>query len=176
MNQRAIGWLLGCVSLLLAAFLLVPAGVGYLSGESLHALAFLYASGVSGLVGGVMILGNRGHTLTNEGKPDYFRREGLAVVALSWLVVSALGALPYMFTGTLTTFVDAFFETASGFTTTGSTVLTGDGIEGMSHAVGFWRSFTHWLGGFGIVMVFVVLFPTGGRSLWWFGAQAPGSG
>jgi len=172
MNQRAIGWLLGCVSLLLAAFLLVPAVIGYIYGETLHGLAFLYSSGVSALVGGVMILGNRGHTLTSEGKPDYFRREGLAVVALSWLVVSSLGALPYIFTETLPSFVDAFFETASGFTTTGSTVLTADGIEGMSHAVGFWRSFTHWLGGFGIVMVFVVLFPTGGRSL--FRSEIPG--
>ena len=165
MNQRAVGWLLGCVSLLLAGFLLIPAGIGYLFDESLHALAFLYASGVSALVGAVMILGNRGHTLTREGKPDYFRREGLAVVALSWLVASSLGALPYIFTETLPSFVDAFFETASGFTTTGSTVLTGEEIEGMSHAIGFWRSFTQWLGGFGIVMVFVVLFPTGGRSL-----------
>jgi len=172
MNQRAVGWLLGCVSLLLAAFLLVPVVIGYVYGEEAHALDFLYASGVSAVVGGVMILYNRGRTLTEEGKPDYFRREGLAAVALSWLVVSALGALPYIFTGTLTTFVDAFFETASGFTTTGSTVLTGEGIEGMSHAVGFWRSFTHWLGGFGIVMVFVVLFPTGGRSL--FRSEIPG--
>lgn len=172
MNQRAVAWLLGCVSLLLAAFLLVPAGIGYAFAERVHALAFLFASGVSALAGAILILANRGRTLTTEGKPDYFRREGLAVVALSWFLVSALGALPYIFTGTMVSFVDAFFETASGFTTTGSTVLTGDGIDGMSHAIGFWRSFTHWLGGFGIVMVFVVLFPTGGRSL--FRSEIPG--
>ena len=172
MNQRAVGWLLGCVSLLLAVFLLVPAVIGYLYEEQADALACLFASGVSAVVGAVLILGNRGRTLTSEGKPDYFRREGLAAVALSWFVASALGSLPYLFSGTLTTFVDAFFETASGFTTTGSTVLSGDGIDGMSYAIGFWRSFTHWLGGFGIVMVFVVLFPTGGRSL--FRSEIPG--
>ena len=172
MNHRAVGWLLGCVSLLLAGFLLVPAGIGYIYDEPHAALDFLYSAGVSAVFGASLILLNRGRTLTTEGKPDYFRREGLAAVGLSWLLVSLLGALPYLFTQTMTSVVDAFFETASGFTTTGSTVLTADGIESMSHAIGFWRSFTHWLGGFGIVMVFVVLFPTGGRSL--FRSEIPG--
>ena len=94
MNQRAVGWLLGCVSLLLAAFLLVPVVIGYVYEEQADALAFLFASGVSAVVGAIMIFGNRGRILTNEGKPDYFRREGLATVALSWLVASALGSLP----------------------------------------------------------------------------------
>jgi len=82
------------------------------------------------------------------------------------------GALPYLFSGTFLTPVDAFFESVSGFTTTGSTVMAAEDIDGMSHAIAFWRSFTHWLGGFGIVMVFVVLFPTGGRSL--FRSEIPG--
>jgi trk system potassium uptake protein TrkH len=172
MNHRAVGWLLGCVSLLLAGFLLVPAVIGYIYDEPHAALDFLYSSGVSAVFGASLILLNRGRTLTAEGKPDYFRREGLAAVGLSWLLVSLLGSLPYLLTETMTSVVDAFFETASGFTTTGSTVLTDEGIEGMSHAIGFWRSFTHWLGGFGIVMVFVVLFPTGGRSL--FRSETPG--
>jgi trk system potassium uptake protein TrkH len=94
------------------------------------------------------------------------------VVGLSWTVAGLIGALPFLFSGSIPGFIDAFFESVSGFTTTGSTILSAEGIDGMSKAIGFWRSFTHWLGGIGIVLVFVVLFPAGGRSL--FRSEVPG--
>jgi trk system potassium uptake protein TrkH len=172
MNLRAVVRMLGIVLLLLAGFLLVPAAIGALYREWSDVSAFLLSALVVAVVGGGLAFGNRGSTVTAAGRPDYFRREGLAVVGLSWLVVGMAGALPYLVTGTLASWVDAFFESVSGFTTTGSTVMAGEQIDGMSQAVAFWRSFTHWLGGFGIVMVFVVLFPTGGRSL--FRSEAPG--
>ncbi|MFT7485493.1 MAG: trk system potassium uptake protein TrkH [Candidatus Paceibacteria bacterium] len=175
MNLRAVLWLLGSVSLILAAFLLVPAGVALYYGERGGAVACSLSALVSGGIGGVLMWANRGQRLTAEGRPNYFRREGLAVVGLVWIVTGILGALPYLFSGLVVSPVDAVFESVSGFTTTGSTILPGADIDlfhGSMHGIGFWRSFTHWLGGFGIVMVFVVLFPTGGRSL--FRSEIPG--
>jgi trk system potassium uptake protein TrkH len=175
LNLRAVAWLLGCVSLILAAFQLVPAAVALHYGEREGAIACLYSSLVSALAGGLLVFWNRGSRLTTEGRPDYFRREGLAVVGLSWIVAGVLGALPYLFSGLVASPIDAVFEAVSGFTATGSTILPAEDIDlfhDSMRGIGFWRSFTHWLGGFGIVMVFVVLFPTGGRSL--FRSEIPG--
>lgn len=175
MNLRAVAWLLGCVSLIIAVFLLAPAAVALYYGELPGMRACMLSALVSTAVGGVLVWANRGTRLTKDGQPNYYRREGLAVVGLSWLVAGVLGALPYMFSGLLSSPVDAVFEAVSGFTTTGSTVLSGEQIDSLhltARGLGFWRSFTHWLGGFGIVMVFVVLFPTGGRSL--FRSEIPG--
>ena len=172
MNLRAVGRLLGIVLLLMAGFLLVPVLVAIIAGEERAGWAFFMSSVVSALTGFGMAWMNKGSAYSKEGRPDYFRREGLAVVGLAWLIGSVAGALPYLFGGTFDSFVDAFFESASGLSTTGSTVMSPEGIDGMPKAIAFWRSFTHWLGGFGIVMVFVVLFPTGGRSL--FRSEIPG--
>ena len=172
MNYKAVFFLLGCVCLIVAAFLLVPAGIGLLYGEHDAAVDFLLSALFGALAGLAMTLPTRGSRVGPDGRPDYFRREGLAVVGLSWLVAGVIGAVPYLMTRATDSPVDAIFETVSGFTTTGSTILSGEEIVGMSKALAFWRSFTHWLGGFGIVMVFVVLFPTGGRSL--FRSEIPG--
>jgi trk system potassium uptake protein TrkH len=172
MNLRAVGWLLGCVLLLLAGFLVVPAFVAAYYGEVASIRACALAALLSALLGGAMIWSNRGSTLTEEGRIDYFRREGLAVVGLTWLVVAAMGALPFLISGSIASPIDAFFESASGFTTTGSTILLAEEIDGLPRGIAFWRMFTQWLGGIGIVMVFVVLFPTGGRSL--FRSEVPG--
>jgi len=166
MNLRAVAWLLGCVSLILAAFLLVPAAIAWLYGETGELRACLLSFALAGAFGLALSLLNRGSSVTAEGRPDYYRREGLAVVGLSWVLAGLLGSLPYLLSGVMTSPIDAVFESVSGFTTTGSTVLDAQGIDGLPKSIAFWRSFTHWLGGFGIVMVFVVLFPTGGRSLW----------
>ena len=172
MNLRAVARMLGIVVLLVAGFQLVPAAVGAFFGEWDAAIDCLMAAGICALFGALPAICFRAER-AGKGKPaNFFRREGVATVGLSWLVVGVAGALPYLLTGTFQTFVDAFFESVSGFSTTGSTVMTGEGIESMSHAIAFWRSFTHWLGGFGIVMMFVVLFPTGGRSL--FRSEVPG--
>ena len=172
MNLRAVVRMLGIVLLLLAGFLLVPVAVGLGYGELGDARAFTVAALIVAASGGGLAWTYRRSAVTAEGRPNYFRREGLAVVGLSWLVAGVAGALPYLLTGTLSSVVDALFESVSGFTTTGSTIMSGEQIDGMSRAGAFWRSFTHWLGGFGIVMVFVVLFPTGGRSL--FRSEVPG--
>ncbi|TDJ71101.1 MAG: TrkH family potassium uptake protein [Planctomycetota bacterium] len=172
MNLRAVVRMLGIVLLLIAGFLLVPALVALIYDEVREFWACVLSAALSAAVGGFLAWWNRSSTKAVHGRPDYFRREGLAVVGLSWLVGGVAGALPYMFTGTFSSFVDALFESVSGLTTTGSTVLSPEGIDALPMSIAFWRSFTHWLGGFGIVMVFVVIFPTGGRSL--FRSEVPG--
>ena len=100
-------------------------------------------------------------------------KDGLAIVGLSWIAVSLLGSLPFYLSGVTPTFTDAFFETASGFTTTGATILTW--IEGQPRGVLFWRSLTHWLGGMGIIVLSVALLPAIGRGAYaLYRAEAPG--
>ena len=172
MNFRAVAKMLGIVLMIVAVFLAVSAGVGLGYGEKEPMWSFVAAATVSFLSGGLTAFVFRDASHDLNGRPKYYRREGLATVGLSWIVAGAAGALPYLFSGTLTSFVDAYFESVSGWTTTGSTIMSADQIDGMSHAIAFWRCFSQWLGGFGIVMVFVVLFPTGGRSL--FRSEVPG--
>lgn len=175
MNLNAIVALIGRMLLLLAGLMLAPAAVGLGYGEHDAALACLASAGIVGVLGGAAYLLKRAALEGKGGALDsvgVHRREGLAVVGLTWVVGGVCAALPFLLAGTLRSPIDAVFEAISGLTTTGSTVMTGDQIDGMPRAIAFWRSFTHWLGGFGIVMVFVVLFPTGGRSL--FRSEIPG--
>lgn len=102
-----------------------------------------------------------------------FRREAIAIVAVAWLLLGAFGGLPYVLDGVFTNPADAYFEAISGFSTTGSTVLSA--IEPMSHASHWWRGMTHWLGGMGIIVLFIAVFPTlgvGGKLL--FQTEVPG--
>jgi trk system potassium uptake protein TrkH len=100
-------------------------------------------------------------------------KDGLAVVGLSWICVSLLGALPFYLSGVFPSYTDAFFETVSGFTTTGATVIAG--IEGLPRGILFWRSLTHWLGGMGIIVLSVALLPAIGRGAYQlYRAEAPG--
>lgn len=172
MNFKAVARMLGIVLVLMAGFLAIPALVGLGYGEYRAATSCGAAALVTAAIGGLMAIAYRGTAVGKDGRPDFFRREGLATVGLAWIVGGIAGALPYLFQGTFTSFIDAFFESVSGLTTTGSTVMTAEQIDGMPNAIAFWRSFSQWLGGFGIVMVFVVLFPTGGRSL--FRSEVPG--
>ncbi|MEO2166968.1 MAG: dihydropteroate synthase [bacterium] len=120
---------LGCVLLLLTGFLVVPAFVALYYDELDSVRGCILAAFVSASIGAALVWFNRGSTVTEEGRTDYFRREGLAVVGLTWLVVAAIGALPYLFSGVMSSPVDAFFESASGFTTTGSTILLAAEID-----------------------------------------------
>lgn len=97
---------------------------------------------------------------TRFEKPN--NREGIMAVTLSWIIFTALGTLPYLLSGTITSFVNAFFESVSGFTTTGSTILKD--VEILPHSILFWRSFTTWVGGLGIIVVVVLIMPALGVS------------
>ena len=168
MNLKGVGRVLGFLLLVTAAFLLLPALLDLFYGEG-DALHFLVSAVIGALLGwGLMRL--------CRGAPDLRTREGFAIVTLGWLSVGLLGAVPFVLTGVIPDPTDAVFESISGFTTTGSTILTAIGDVGRSHhAVLFWRSLTQWLGGMGIVVLALAILPllgVGGMQL--FRAEAPG--
>lgn len=127
----------------------------------------IYSSAINLLLGALIIL------LTQKAIKDIGKREGFIIVTLAWIVFSLLGSLPYIFTGTIPVYTDAFFETMSGFTTTGSSIL--NNIEELPHGILFWRSLTHWLGGMGIIVLSLAILPVfgiGGMQL--YIAEVPG--
>jgi trk system potassium uptake protein len=149
LRLRPVLRILGRLLLVLAAAQAVPAVCSLIYGELGAVLAFL-GTGVALAAAGLLA-----HLFGEEG--EVYRREGVLIVVGGWVLASAFGALPYLLTGTLASPVDALFESASGFTTTGATVLLD--IEAAGRGVLFWRSFTQWLGGMGIIVLFVALLP-----------------
>ncbi|MBU8871186.1 MAG: hypothetical protein KOO60_10030 [Gemmatimonadales bacterium] len=165
MNIRSVVKVLGFLLLVTAACLLLPALVAAIYGEP-DWVHFLAAAGMGVVMGGSALLILR-------DAPDLRIREGFAVVAFGWLCVGLLGAVPYWLSGQIPSFTDAAFESISGFSTTGASIL--NDIEGRSHGTLFWRSLTQWLGGMGIVLLAVAILPllgVGGMQL--FRAEVPG--
>jgi trk system potassium uptake protein TrkH len=150
MHSRPVLRFLGRLVLLLGVAQLVPALCALLYGEGRATGAFVVSALIAAAAGGAMIV-------TGRGDGEVYRREGILVVVGGWVLASLFGAVPYLLTGTLDSPVDALFEAASGFTTTGATVLLD--IEAAGRGVLFWRSFTQWLGGMGIIVLFVALLP-----------------
>lgn len=112
-------------------------------------------------------------TVKKPKKIDIFIKDGILIVGLAWIVFSVIGSLPFYFTGTIPHFIDAYFETVSGFTTTGSTILTD--IESLPMGILFWRSFTHWIGGMGVLVFVLAIIPIAeSRSINIMKAEVPG--
>ena len=150
MNPRTALEVLGRLLLLLAGAQLLPALCSVVYGEVDTAWAFVGSAALTATAGGAGLWAGR-------GAEEAYRREGILIVVGGWVLASIFGAVPYLLTGTLSGPVDALFEAASGFTTTGATVLLD--IEAADRGVLFWRSFTQWLGGMGIIVLFVALLP-----------------
>lgn len=163
MNYRMIGFVIGRILWTEAALLLLPALTALLYREPL--LPFLVP---------VALLLLAGIPLSRRPKQmALYARDGFAVVALAWVLMSAFGALPFVVSGYIPNFIDAFFETVSGFTTTGATILTE--VEHLPQGILFWRSFTHWIGGMGVlVFVMAVLPMTDGHGMHLLRAEMPG--
>ena len=158
-----IGFVIGRILWTEAALLLLPALTALLYREPL--LPFLVP---------VALLLLAGIPLSRRPKQmALYARDGFAVVALAWVLMSAFGALPFVVSGYIPNFIDAFFETVSGFTTTGATILTE--VEHLPQGILFWRSFTHWIGGMGVlVFVMAVLPMTDGHGMHLLRAEMPG--
>ena len=135
MNRKMVYFLVGRILLLEGGLLLLPLGVSLYYGDN-GLVPFLITIGLCEGVG--LLLCRIFRTDNNV----MFAKEGFLITALAWLSVSVLGALPFILSGEIPNFVDAFFETVSGFTTTGASILKD--VEAMSHSMLFWRSFTHW--------------------------------
>ena len=150
MRVRIVLHYLGLLIATLGIFMLLPLGFSLFYGEPDY-LAFAISIGLS-VVPGLLLW-----RLTPIGEGRLSRREAIMLVAGGWIFASALGALPYILAGTFQSYLNAYFEAMSGFTTTGATVLAS--IESQPHGILLWRSLTQWLGGMGIITLFVALFP-----------------
>ncbi|MCH9661126.1 MAG: TrkH family potassium uptake protein, partial [Bacteroidetes bacterium] len=141
--------------------------------------SFIYKDGVGSemVLSGVLTLALGGGLmlLTRNHKKELNKRDGYVIVTFGWICMSLAGTLPYILTGAIPDFTNAFFETMSGYTTTGASIL--DDIESLPESVLFWRSITHWIGGMGIIVLAIAILPLlgiGGMQL--FAAEAPGPG
>ncbi len=150
MNRRMVCSVLGKMVLAEAILLLLPFAVSLIYGERC-ATSFLVTILLAATIGLALI------ALFPPRDRVIYAKEGFVIVALSWIAVSAIGALPFYFSREIPAYVDAFFETVSGFTTTGASILTN--VEAMSHGLLFWRSFTHWIGGMGVLVFVMAILP-----------------
>lgn len=166
MNFQIVRYIMGWILKFEAGFLLLPLVVGIIYGEPKACICFLLTS-VLCLVLGLFL---------SRRKPEHFElytREGFTVVALGWIVLSIFGALPFYLIRDIPSYVDALFETISGFTTTGASVLSN--VEALTHASLFWRSFTHWIGGMGVFVFVMAILPLmGGSTINLMKAESPG--
>ena len=165
MNYRIIFHMAGRVLLAEAGLLVLPLAVSLLYREDC-AWAVLASMAVAAVLGGLLTL------LARPRSHKFFSREGYIIVALAWVLLSAVGALPFWFSREIPSYADAFFETVSGFTTTGASIVTD--VEAMSHGLLFWRSFTHWVGGMGVLVFITMLSGSTDRSMNILKAEMPG--
>ena len=165
MNTKVVFKLNGYILLFDAIAMLLPMIVGFIYKEA-AAYSFIPAICIGIAIGLPLIFLKPKHK-------SIYAREGLATVALAWVIMSIIGALPFFFSREIPNFVDCIFETASGFTTTGATILRD--IEKLSHCILFWRSFTHWIGGMGVLMFVMAIAPlAGGNNMQLMRAESPG--
>ena len=148
MNYPLISQILGRVLAIEGALMVIPMIVSLIYHESI--LPFVYTILVIAAVSAVLLR-------FRPSSRDLYALEGFVVVALAWIVMSAVGALPFMFSGEITNFIDAFFETVSGFTTTGATIV--NDVEAMGRGTMFWRCFTNWIGGMGVLVFLMFVLP-----------------
>ncbi len=165
MNRSIIRYILGQVLKFESAFLLLPCIVALIYHER-QGIYYVITIAI-GLVIGVLM------TFVKPKNMVFYLKEGCVATALSWIVMSLLGCLPFWFSGEIPSFTDALFETISGFTTTGASVLSN--VEALSHCNLFWRSFTHWIGGMGVLVFMLAIIPmSGGSNINLMRAESPG--
>ena len=152
MNYKLLLKINGKLLMLEAAFMLLPVITALIYRES-SGLAFLPVIAL------LLLIGFPLSRLTPK-RNEMYAREGLAIVSTSWILMSLAGALPFYISREIPVFIDAFFETTSGFTTTGASIL--DNVEAVSHSMLFWRSFTHWVGGMGVLVFILAIAPLAG--------------
>ena len=165
MNYRSVGYILGWIMRVEGAFLLLPMVVALIYGEEtwtvfLGCAVFAFGTG--------MLFSGR-----KQQNSRVFAREGYVAVALGWIVMSLIGALPFWISGEIPSFTNALFEIISGFTTTGASILSR--VEDLSRGMLFWRSFSHWIGGMGVLVFVLQIIPmSSGQTMHLMRAESPG--
>lgn len=169
MNYAAIGRIISQILALEAVFMLPSFLICYIDGVTYTAWAFAFSMLISFAVAAFLYL------ISRKGDSRIYAREGMVCTGLSWIVLSLAGSLPLTLSGEFPMFVDALFEIVSGFTTTGATVSAN--VEGLSRGVLYWRSFSHWLGGMGVLVFLMAILPKvsgGGSTLHLLRAESTG--
>ena len=164
MNYRMLRYLLGCILLIEAILLLLPLATAMIYKEDI--LPFVYSICILLVISVPCVILKPKNT-------HIYAREGFICVSAAWILLSVFGALPFVFSGVIPNFIDALFETVSGFTTTGASILTA--VEGFPRSILFWRSFTHWVGGMGVLVFMLAILPSaGGEAIHLMRAEVPG--
>lgn len=165
MSYAIVFYIVGWVLKFESYFLMLPLIVSLIYHEN-NFFAYLLVAAVCFLSGSLL-------TRNKPKNAKLYPRDGFVCVALSWILMSAFGAVPFVITGDIPSYVDALFETISGFTTTGASILTD--VEALSHSAMFWRSFTHWIGGMGVFVFIMAILPLlGGSTMNLMKAESPG--
>ena len=164
MNRRMICRVLGLILECLAVLLILPTVAGLCYGEGVT--HFLITMALSGVLGFLL-------TRVKPYSDVIYAKDGFVVVSLGWVLMSLIGALPFVLSGDIPNYINALFETVSGFTTTGASIL--EDVEGLSRGCMFWRSFTHWIGGMGVLVFIMAVLPMSGEhSMHIMRAEVPG--
>ena len=165
MNYKMIRNILGWLLIFEAGFMLVPLITGLCYAEA-EVWSFAVTALICAAIGCLCIW-------KKPKDPVLYAREGFVIVALSWIILSLFGAIPFFVSGTIPNYVDAVFETVSGFTTTGASILTA--VEPLPRCMLMWRSFTHWVGGMGVLVFIMAFIPlSGGQNMHIMKAESPG--
>ncbi len=155
MNYKMVGRFMSLVVITEAVFMLPAWIISMINGEDVAATAFAISI-IGSIIAGMVVL-----FLCRKVEIRFYAREGLVSAGLGWLIMSFVGCIPFFISGEIPAFVDAYFETVSGFTTTGASILTD--VEAMSKGMLYWRSFTHWLGGMGVMVFLLAVIPASGK-------------
>ena len=165
MNYKLILHTLGKILLIEALLLIFPLIINFIYQEN-NLFAFALTISILMVVGTLLIM-------VKPKDKRMFVREGFVIVGLAWIVLSLFGALPFTISGKIPNYIDAFFETVSGFTTTGASIL--NDVEAMSKSMLFWRSFTHWIGGMGVLVFVLAILPNSeGQNIYLLKAESTG--
>ena len=168
MNYIKLGRILGKIMILEGILMFAPLMVSFIYNESpVNKLAFIIPIAIVTILGALL-------QIPKLKKSSLYQKEGFALVALSWIVMTLFGAMPFVINGDIPNYIDALFEIMSGFTTTGSSVIPD--ISAVSHSTLFWRSFSHWIGGMGILVFILIFIPESdeGSSMHLLRAESPG--
>ena len=165
MNKKMIVYALGKLLMITGILMFIPVIVSLIYQEK---TGICYAGvGIAIIIIGFLI------SKKEPKKKNIYAREGFVIVALGWILVSLVGAIPFCLSGEIPSYVDAVFETVSGFTTTGASILAD--VESLPRSIIFWRSFTHWIGGMGVLVLLLSLLPlAGGSHMNLMKAESPG--
>lgn len=156
MNYKVMGKFISQILFVEAGFMVPALLISIFDNDKLAMIGFLGAILIILFVSVILFL------VCRKANQRFFAKEGLTCVGLSWIVLSLLGCLPFYISGEIPSFIDALFETVSGFTTTGASILTD--VEAMSRGLIYWRSFSHWIGGMGVLVFVLAIVPADGRS------------